>query len=83
MTLVNSCLFFFSILKEDGVMVLSDFHPLRKCIVKGSEAQKYQVQTSYFDSKLQDGDLAYKHFFDEHEQQDFPNVSIRSYTSVK
>lgn len=60
-------------------MVLSDFHPLRRCIVSNSKIQ-YQIQQSYFDEELHNGDLAYKHYFDEHEQQDFPDVSIRLYT---
>jgi len=69
----------FSLLKDDGVMVLSDFHPLIRCIVANSEDQ-YQVQPCYFDSELRRGDVAYKHFFDEHEQQDFPDVILRLYT---
>jgi 2-polyprenyl-3-methyl-5-hydroxy-6-metoxy-1,4-benzoquinol methylase len=71
----------FSLLKDGGVMVLSDFHPLRRCLVNGPEAQiQYQIQPTYFDKELRNGDLAYKHYFDEHEQEDFPDVSIRSYT---
>lgn len=69
----------FSLLKDDGVMVLSDFHPLRRCIVANSKIE-FQIQQSYFDSALHNGDVAYKHYFDEHEQQDFPDVSLRSYT---
>lgn len=69
----------YSLLKEDGVMVLSDFHPLRRCIVLSAEGQ-YQVQQSYFDQELHNGDVAYKHCFDEQEQQDFPDVSLRLYT---
>lgn len=69
----------FSLLKDDGVMVLSDFHPLRRCIVTNSIIE-FQIQQSYFDSELHNGDVAYKHYFDEHEQQDFPDVSLRSYT---
>ncbi|KOY80261.1 class I SAM-dependent methyltransferase [Lysinibacillus sp. FSL H8-0500] len=71
----------FSLLKDGGEMLLSDFHPLRRCIVKGPNAEiQYQIQQGYFDKKLQNGDLAYKHFFDEHEQEDFPDVSVRFYT---
>lgn len=67
----------YSLLKDGGAMVLSDFHPLRRCIVEGSESQ---TQTSYFDKELRNGDLAYKHYFDEQEQQEFPDVSLRLYT---
>lgn len=69
----------YSLLIDNGVMVLSDFHPLRRCLVADSKVQ-YQVQQSYFDEGLHDGDVAYKHYFDEHEQKDFPDVSIRLYT---
>lgn len=69
----------FSLLKDDGVMVLSDFHPLRRCIVPNEDGQ-YQVQQSYFDQELHNGDVAYKHSFNEQEQQDFPDVSLRLYT---
>lgn len=69
----------YSLLKDNGVMVLSDFHPLRRCIVSDSK-DHYQVQQSYFDGEIHHGDVAYKHYFDEHEQQEFPDVSIRLYT---
>ncbi|MCT1902991.1 bifunctional 2-polyprenyl-6-hydroxyphenol methylase/3-demethylubiquinol 3-O-methyltransferase UbiG [Oceanobacillus sojae] len=65
----------YALLKPNGKMILSDFHPLRKCILTDSE------KGSYFGNKnLQLGDLAYKDFFDEAEQTDFPSVSIRLYT---
>jgi len=67
----------YSLLKDGGGMVLSDFHPLRKCIVEGSESL---TRTGYFDQELHKGDLAYKHSFDDQEQQEFPDVSLRSYT---
>ncbi|PIB53432.1 hypothetical protein, partial [Pseudomonas sp. 2995-1] len=64
----------YSLLKKDGVMILSDFHPLRKCIGESPES------INYFDEQIQDGDIAYKHFFNEDEQKSFPHVSIKSYT---
>jgi 2-polyprenyl-3-methyl-5-hydroxy-6-metoxy-1,4-benzoquinol methylase len=67
----------FSLLKGGGIMILSDFHPLRKCIAEGYERQ---TQVNYFDKKLHNGDLAYKQFFDELEQKDFPDTFIRLYT---
>jgi 2-polyprenyl-3-methyl-5-hydroxy-6-metoxy-1,4-benzoquinol methylase len=69
----------YSLLQENGVMVLSDFHPLRRCLVSASENQ-YQIQQNYFDEQLHTADVAYKQYFDEHEQQDFPDVVIRLYT---
>ncbi|MNW49064.1 hypothetical protein D3C74_264670 [compost metagenome] len=55
------------------MMILSDFHPLGKCIIS-------QGKIDYFDSEIKKGDVAYKSFFIEQEQLDFPDVSIRSYT---
>lgn len=39
----------YTLLKEGGLMILSDFHPLRRCIVSGNEELKY------FDNRLQRG----------------------------
>ncbi|WP_413306126.1 methyltransferase domain-containing protein [Bacillus sp. 1P10SD] len=70
-----------SLLKEGGIMILSDFHPFGKCIVKSPELLfQYQIKLNYFDKELHTGDIAYKNFFDEKEQQDFPEVSVRAYT---
>ncbi|OMF65361.1 methyltransferase domain-containing protein [Paenibacillus sp. FSL R5-0766] len=70
----------FSLLKDDGVMILSDFHPLRRCIVSSNSKIEYPIQQNYFDEELHSGDVAYKHYFSQDEQQDFPDVSIRLYT---
>ncbi|OAB38628.1 methyltransferase [Paenibacillus macquariensis subsp. defensor] len=63
----------YGLLKDGGEMILSDFHPLRKCIIS-------QGEVDYFDAELRSGDVAYKGFFDEQEQLDFPDVSLRLYT---
>lgn len=63
----------YELLKDGGSMILSDFHPLRKCIIS-------QGEVDYFDTELRSGDVAYKGFFDEQEQLDFPDVSIRLFT---
>lgn len=54
-------------------MILSDFHPLRRCLLSQGEVE-------YFDTELKSGDVAYKGFFDEQEQTEFPDVSVRLYT---
>lgn len=65
-------------------MILSDFHPVRRCIVKDAGSSSgYRFQPSYFDPELKSGDVAYKHYFDEKDQQDFPDVAIRLYTLSK
>jgi len=63
----------YSLLKDSGKLILSDFHPIRKCIIS-------QGKIEYFDSEIKSGDVAYKGFFDEQEHSDFPDTSIRSYT---
>lgn len=70
----------FSLLKDDGVMVLSAFHPLRWCLVSSDSPIEYSIQPNYFDQELHLGDVAYKQYFDQYEQQDFPDVSIRLYS---
>lgn len=65
----------FSILKSGGKMVLSDYHPLKRCI--GAD---FKYIPKYFNEKLHSGDLAYKQYFDKKEQSDFPDVLIKSYT---
>lgn len=69
----------FSMLKAGGLLILSDFHPLRRCIIKAEDGQ-YQVQAAYFDEELHSGDVAFKQFFDQQEQAAFPDVSVRYYT---
>lgn len=65
----------FSILKNGGRMILSDYHPLKRCI---SSNLKYLP--IYFDKELHNEDISYKQFFNEQEQSDFPDVSLRFYT---
>lgn len=75
---INKLMFIlYSLLKNNGVMILSDFHPLRKCIDEGNLGQ---IQGNYFDDELHNGDVAYKQFFSKQEQQDFPDCSLRFYT---
>ncbi|WP_424769443.1 class I SAM-dependent methyltransferase [Paenibacillus sp. sgz302251] len=61
------------LLNDGGNLVLSDFHPLGRCISSHGEV-------NYFDTELKNGDVAYKGAFDIDEQKDFPDVSIRLYT---
>ncbi|QOR64855.1 class I SAM-dependent methyltransferase [Cytobacillus suaedae] len=65
----------FSIVKTGGRLILSDFHPLKRCI-----SSDFKYIPNYFNNELHNGELAYKHFFDKEEQDDFPTVTVRSYT---
>ena len=63
----------YRLLKDGGRLILSDFHPLRRCLLEDGEV-------NYFDTELRTGDVAYKQYFSENEQELFPAVSIRLYT---
>ncbi|WP_176481939.1 class I SAM-dependent methyltransferase [Paucisalibacillus globulus] len=65
----------YSILKSGGKLILSDYHPIKRCI-----GPDFEYIPNYFEQELQRGDLAYKEFFAESEQQEFPDVLISSYT---
>jgi SAM-dependent methyltransferase len=67
-----------SLLKEGGEMVLSDFHPLRKCFSKNGE--RFDIQPTYFDKGIRGGEVSFKKFFEKAEQEDFPDVSVRYFT---
>lgn len=67
----------YTILKPQKMMILSDFHPFRKCLNDGNAKQ---TQGNYFDTALHIGDVAYKSFFDTQEQSSFPDCSLRFYT---
>lgn len=65
------------ILKPGGRLILSDFHPFRIIYATG-----YAVisDNNYFDSDIHDGDVAYKNYFPQQDQADFPDCSLRFYT---
>ncbi|MFP3721415.1 hypothetical protein SFC57_04720 [Niallia circulans] len=56
-------------------MILSDYHPLLKCL-----NEDFSAKHAYFDTEIHTGDIAYKPFFPEEEQVGFPDVSLRFYT---
>jgi SAM-dependent methyltransferase len=67
----------YEITKNNGRLILSDFHPFRK-INQNSNAS--QTCGDYFDSNMHNGDVAYKSFFPSEEQYSFPDCSLRFYT---
>jgi 2-polyprenyl-3-methyl-5-hydroxy-6-metoxy-1,4-benzoquinol methylase len=71
----------FGLLKPSKQLVLNDFHPFRKINTNG-EAMFSARQTSgdYFDTATHKGDVAYKCFFSENEQMDFPDCILRFHT---
>lgn len=71
--------FLYTLLKTDGQLILSDFHPIKRCIVQGTDGQ-FLLQPAYFDEDIHSGDIAFKQAFSRQEQADFPDVSVRYYT---
>lgn len=69
------CNILYSILKPGGTMILNDYHPLKRCI--GPESTYMPV---YFDNELHEENIVFKSFFDEDEQQDFPDVLLTHHT---
>ncbi|MHC1696029.1 MAG: class I SAM-dependent methyltransferase [Eubacteriales bacterium] len=71
----------YHIIKQGGRLILSDFHPFGKVISSSSGALGKAEVTGgdYFDSSVHTGDVAYKSFFPENEQPDFPDCSLRCY----
>lgn len=65
----------FSILKRDGKMILSDYHPVGRCI-----SADFKYNPIYFDKELYIDELVYKQFFDKAEQESFPDVLLRRYS---
>ena len=72
----------YGILKSGGELILSDFHPFRKVLRTGPTASTKGdiTQGDYFETLVHEDDVAYKGFFTEKEQKDFPSCSLRFYT---
>jgi SAM-dependent methyltransferase len=67
----------YEITKTNGRLILSDSHPFRKINTNSNAPQTYG---DYFDSNIHNGDVAYKSFFPNEEQNFFPDCSLRFYT---
>lgn len=71
----------YSIIKTNGQLILSDFHPYRKINREGSPMMSVtQTNGDYFDSHLHNVNVAYQSFFHKEEQDLFPKCLCRFYT---
>ena len=71
----------YQIIKPNGKLILSDFHPFRKIIPIGQSGKNAEVtKGNYFDCEIHTGSVAYKNYFPQDEQTVFPNCSLRFYT---
>ena len=70
-----------SIIKPNGKLIMSDFHPFRKIISVGKIGENAKsTQGNYFDEETHIGNVAYKSFFPIDEQKSFPDCELRFFT---
>lgn len=65
------------LLKENGKMICSDFHPFTKI---SDMLELEQPSMSYFYSDIFEGEMAHAHFYDDEIRQQMPKCSYRKYT---
>ena len=71
----------FKILKPNGTLIICDFHPFSRIVSANKILTKEETsEVNYFDSSVQNGDVAYKQYFSESEHDLFPDVMVRHYT---
>ena len=67
----------YSLLKGNGKMICSDFHPFTKI----SDILSLEQPTmSYFSTDILEGEMAHARFFDEETRKQYPKCSYRKYT---
>jgi 2-polyprenyl-3-methyl-5-hydroxy-6-metoxy-1,4-benzoquinol methylase len=65
------------LLKNDGTMICSDFHPINSIC---NELSQGKQTIDYFSTDILEGEMAHARFYDEAKQKIFPKVKIRLYT---
>lgn len=67
----------YSLLKNGGKMICSDFHPFKKI----SDISDFeQPAMSYFSTEVFEGEMAHAHFYEESIRERMPKCSYRKYT---
>lgn len=66
-----------NLLKENGKMICSDFHPFTKI---ADILSLEQPVMSYFSTEVFEGEMAHAHFFEDELRQQMPKCSYRKYT---
>ena len=66
-----------ALLKPNGIMICSDFHPFTKI----SDVLNFQQPTrGYFSTEVFEGEMPHARFYDEETRKTFPKCSLRKYT---
>ena len=63
----------YSLLREGGKMICSDFHPFTKISLE-------QPEIGYFSTEIFEGEMAHARFFEDEIRKKFPKCSYRKYT---
>lgn len=67
----------YALLKPNGRMICSDFHPFTKI----SDVMGFQQPAmGYFSTEIFEGEMAHARFYDEEIRKNFPKCSLRKYT---
>lgn len=70
----------FVLLKQNGKLILRDFHPFSKVVDVNEKEGTLILKESYFDKSLRFNSVAYEGFFPEEEQDSFPKTNLRKWT---
>jgi len=66
------------LLRKGGILVLDDFHPVRKIL--NYEDDGVRLGGDYFESEMIEGPVAYESMFPEEERDSFPKCLLRRWT---
>jgi 2-polyprenyl-3-methyl-5-hydroxy-6-metoxy-1,4-benzoquinol methylase len=72
----------YEMIREDGFMLLRDFHPLGKFIQINDDGE-ISIMGDYFDSNLKENPVAFEGFFPEVERDQFPKTYLRKWTMAE
>lgn len=69
----------YDLLKNNGRLLLRDFHPFNKIVEANQEDGTLTFKGNYFDKDLQENPVAYEGFFSEKEREQFPKTYLRKW----
>ena len=70
-----------NILKPNGIMICSDYHPFQKTFVSEPPVRNVEMtHGNYFDTAVHKGHVPYAKYFIPEQQKDFPYCMLRFYT---
>lgn len=71
----------YSILRNNGIFIMSDYHPFQKtCVVEKPLRNVELTEGDYFDTRVHTGHVPYLKYFSKEEGLYFPDCRLRFYT---